>query len=64
MFLAVRGHGSRFALFRDLTGAYIALLLCISNSPFTIKTGALLWFLMGTLSRPDPMVLRPRAVMR
>ena len=64
MFLAVRGHGSRFALFRDLTGAYLALLLCISNSPFTIKTGALLWFLMGTLSRPDPMVLRPRAVMR
>jgi putative polymerase len=62
IFLAVRGYGTRFALFRDLTGAYLALLLCISNSPFTIKTGALLWFLMGTLSRPDRVTaVRPRA---
>ena len=51
LLLSIRGHGRRFYLFRDMTGFYFALLLCISNSPFTIKTGALLWFLVGVLSR-------------
>ncbi|MGB7260257.1 MAG: hypothetical protein WBD48_19470 [Pseudolabrys sp.] len=50
MFLSIQGSSRRFYLFRDLTGAYFALLLCISNSPFTIKTGALLWFLAGVLA--------------
>lgn len=51
MLMSVRGIGSRFYFFRDLAGAYFAILLCISNSPFTIKTDALLWFLVGILSR-------------
>jgi putative polymerase len=51
MLMSIKGKGGRFDLFRDLAGAYVAFLLCISNSPFTIKTGALLWFLAGVLSR-------------
>jgi putative polymerase len=53
MLLLTKGSGSRFYLLRDLSGAYFAVLLCISNSPFTIKTGALLWFLTGVLSHAD-----------
>jgi putative polymerase len=53
MLLLTKSPGGRFYLLRDLTGAYFAVLLCISNSPFTIKTGALLWFLTGLLSRGD-----------
>lgn len=51
MLLSIKGKNSHFYVFRDLAGAYIAFLLCISNSPFTIKTGALLWFLTGALCR-------------
>jgi putative polymerase len=60
MLLLVKGSNSRFYLFRDLAGAYFAVLLCISNSPFTIKTGALLWFMAGVLSRGDSLGLRSR----
>jgi hypothetical protein len=31
---------------------YIVILLTISTSLFTIKTAALLWFLLGTLNNP------------
>lgn len=64
MLLLTKGYGRRFYLFRDLTGAYFAVLLCISNSPFTIKTGALLWFLAGVLSRGESFGLRPEAPYR
>lgn len=60
MLLLIRGSGRHFYLLRDLAGAYLAVLLCISNSPFTIKTGALLWFLIGLLSRVSPGY-RPQA---
>lgn len=50
MLLLLKGANRHFYLMRDLAGAYFAVLLCISNSPFTIKTGALLWFLTGLLS--------------
>lgn len=50
MLLSTSGRDDRFYLMRDLAAAYFAILLCISNSPFTIKTGALLWFLVGVLS--------------
>jgi putative polymerase len=58
MLFMLKGAGSRFYLIRDLAGAYFAVLLCISNSPFTIKTGALLWFLVGVLSQPGVYGLR------
>jgi putative polymerase len=51
MLLSAKGTNNWFYMFRDLAGAYFAVLLCISNSPFTIKTGALLWFLTGVLSQ-------------
>jgi putative polymerase len=51
MLLAIRGDSRWFYLFRDLTSAYCACLLCISSSPYTIKTGSLLWFLAGVLQR-------------
>ena len=62
MLLLLKGSSSRFYLFRDMAGAYFAALLCISNSPFTIKTGALLWFLVGVLSRAESFGLRPGGV--
>lgn len=51
IFMSLKGASPQFYLLRDLSGAYFAGLLCISNSPFTIKTGALLWFLMGVMSK-------------
>jgi putative polymerase len=62
MLLFLKGSGRHFYLLRDLTGAYLAALLCISNSPFTIKTGALLWFLIGVLSRVDGREYRPAVI--
>lgn len=62
MLFLVKGSGSRFYLLRDLAGAYFAVLLCISNSPFTIKTGALLWFLTGVLSRMGETQVRKRPI--
>lgn len=50
MLLSTEGRSRFFYTFRDLAAAYVAFLLCISNSPYTIKTGALLWFLTGVLS--------------
>jgi putative polymerase len=64
MFLSVKGYGRPFYLFRDLAGAYFALLLCISNSPFTIKTGAVLWFLAGVLSFGERPSFRSDAIHR
>ena len=61
LLMSTKGFGSRFYLFRDLAGAYFAVLLCISNSPFTIKTGALLWFLVGVLSRASDVGSRLRS---
>jgi putative polymerase len=49
--MLLKGADRPFYLVRDLSGAYFAILLCISNSPFTIKTGALLWFLVGVVSQ-------------
>lgn len=51
MLMLLRGKSGSFYLIRDLGAAYFAVLLCISNSPFTIKTGALLWFLVGAVSQ-------------
>lgn len=56
--MLLKGENSRFDLIRDLAGAYVAVLLCISNSPFTIKTGALLWFLVGAVSQNRRVVAR------
>jgi putative polymerase len=43
----------QFDRLRNLTAAYYAVILCVSNSPFTIKTASLLWFLLGALWASD-----------
>jgi putative polymerase len=49
-FMSLGGRGRYFYAFRNTSAAYFAALFCINASQFTIKTAALLWFLMGTLS--------------
>ena len=49
-FLSLKGRSRYFYAFRNTTAAYFAVLFCLSQSQFTIKTAALLWFLLGGLS--------------
>jgi putative polymerase len=49
-FISLGGHSRHFRAFRNTTAVYFAALFCVAASQFTIKTAALLWFLMGTLS--------------
>jgi putative polymerase len=49
-FTSLTGPSRYFYAFRNTIAAYFAVLLCISQSLFTIKTAALLWFLLGVLS--------------
>jgi putative polymerase len=46
LFAAKQGD-RQFCLYRNLVAIYLGTILCVSNSPFTIKTGALLWLLLG-----------------
>lgn len=46
---SLQAEGRSFSVFRNQIAAYYAVLLCISNSAFTIKLASLLWFLAGTL---------------
>jgi uncharacterized membrane protein YqjE len=39
----------QFETFRNMTALYYGTILCVSNSPFTIKTASLLWFFLGAL---------------
>jgi putative polymerase len=58
----IHGRGGwQFKTYRNLVGAYYGVLLCVSNSPYTIKTASLLWFLLGVLSvARDQAVAAPR----
>jgi putative polymerase len=49
-FLSLSGRSRYFYAFRNTSAAYFAAISCVSTSQFTIKTAALLWFLMGALS--------------
>lgn len=61
MFWSIAGASWQFKVFRNLVGAYYGVLLCVSNSPYTIKTASLLWFLFGVLSvARDPAIAAPR----
>ena len=58
-FMTLAGRNRYFYAFRNANAAYFAVLFCISESQFTIKTAALLWFLMGALSvAKDPRLVR------
>jgi len=61
IFWSIEGRGWQFRVYRNLVGAYYGVLLCVSNSPYTIKTASLLWFLLGVLSAArDPALAAPR----
>jgi putative polymerase len=46
---AIRSPDRQFETFRNMTALYYGTILCVSNSPFTIKTASLLWFFLGAL---------------
>ena len=57
--MSLKGNNRYFYAFRNTVAAYFAALLCISQSQFTIKTAALLWFLLGVLSMARDAASRP-----
>lgn len=63
IFMFPKARNSEFGLFRNLSAMYFTAILCVSYGPFTIKTAALLWFLMGVLSvrRAKPAAIRVTA---
>jgi putative polymerase len=63
VFWMIGGRGWQFQTYKNLVGAYYGVLLCVSNSPYTIKTASLLWFLLGALSaaRDPALVVRRRS---
>ena len=50
LIMTLKGTSAQFQLYRSLCGMYLAAILCVSASPFSIKTASLLWFLLGALS--------------
>jgi putative polymerase len=50
IFMTLPGAKTQFSAFRGFAGLYIATSLCVSTSPFSIKTAALLWLLLGVLA--------------
>jgi putative polymerase len=50
LFMSLEGANRYFYQFRNVVALYLAALLCISASQFTIKIAALLWFMVGVLS--------------
>jgi putative polymerase len=61
---SVPSPSRQFGTFRNLAAIYFGTILCVSNSPFTIKTGALLWFLVGALATSADMARGSAAVPR
>lgn len=50
LFMSLEGANRYFYQFRNVAAVFLAALLCISASQFTIKMAGLLWFLLGVLS--------------
>jgi putative polymerase len=59
VFWTIGGRGWQFRTYKNLVAAYYGVLLCVSNSPYTIKTASLLWFLLGLLSAARDPALMP-----
>ena len=59
VFWTIGGRGWQFHTYKNLVAAYYGVLLCVSNSPYTIKTASLLWFLLGVLSAARDPALMP-----
>jgi putative polymerase len=52
LFVYMPARNPDAARFKNFVAFYFILLLSISSAVFTIKTAALLWFLLGTLNNP------------
>lgn len=48
--MSLQGTNRYFYAFRNASAVFFGILLCIGESQLTIKTAALHWFLLGTLS--------------
>jgi putative polymerase len=53
VFMMIRARSAQFQLYRVFCGLYFVAFLCVSYAPYTIKTAALLWFLLGVVSAAD-----------
>ena len=53
IFMTLRTRNAQFQLYRVFCGLYFVAFLCVSYAPYTIKTAALLWFLLGVLFAAD-----------
>ena len=60
-FMTLGGRSRYFYAFRNASAAAYAALFCVSASQFTIKTAALMWFLIGALSVARDAVAVARA---
>ena len=62
VFMLVRSKNADFRLYHAFCGLYFVAFLCVSYAPYTIKTAAMLWFLLGVLAAEDDAgEVRPRA---
>jgi putative polymerase len=59
LFMMLRGASAQFQMYRAFCGMYLAAILCVSASPFSIKTASLLWFLLGVLAVVRVQVSNP-----
>jgi putative polymerase len=56
---ATEGADRQYYTLRNLMALYYGTILCVSNSPYTIKTASLTWFLIGAAA-----AIKPRRPMR
>jgi putative polymerase len=59
LFISLKGRAKDFHTFQAMLALYYAMILCVSYSPFTIKTAAVAWFLLGALRGADATLLAP-----
>ncbi|MBN8955076.1 MAG: hypothetical protein J0H17_00470 [Rhizobiales bacterium] len=51
---AAKGPDRQYYTLRNLMALYYGTILCVSNSPYTIKTASLTWFLIGAAAAVKP----------
>ena len=63
LFVSLKGRAKDFPTFRAMLALYYAMILCVSYSPFTIKTAAVAWFLLGALRGGEATAWVPMKLM-
>lgn len=54
VWFAIKSDNEQYYTLRNLLALYYGTILCVSNSPFTIKTAGLTWFLLGAVAAMKP----------